>query len=152
DDLLDGDRACDADPCLVAEEVATALEGGPAPGTRLGLLARSLRAELVPRGAPGERPAEMAAALVRHMTSDHERARGRAVWTASRLSGHHDRTFRLSLDLLLVGAGARLRAADVPELVAALGWCSTERDLADDLGHGLVNVPREVVEGAAAEG
>ncbi len=152
DDLLDGDRPCARDPRTVAEEVAVALGGGPEANGRLGLLARSLRAELSSRGRPGERPVEMAAALVRHMMSDHERARERLVWDAARLAAHHDRTFHLSLDLLLIGAGARLRAEDVPELVAALGWCSTERDLADDLRHGLVNVPREVVDGAAAEG
>ena len=152
DDLLDGDRRADGDPRMIAEAVAAALEGrGRAPG-RLGLLAEHLRIDLAPLGAAGERPLETAAALVRHMAIDHERALRVAVWDAAQLEAHHRTTFRLSLDLLLIGAGARLRAADVPELVAALGWCSTHRDLADDLGHGLVNVPREVLDAAFAEG
>ena len=46
---------------------------------------------------------------------------------------------------MLAAQQAALRAADVPELVEALGWCSTFRDLREDLGAGIVNVPREVL-------
>ena len=46
----------------------------------------------------------------------------------------------------------RNATADVPELIEAFGWCSTVRDLDEDLGHGLVNVPADVVAAAAAEG
>ncbi len=62
------------------------------------------------------------------------------------------RTFHHSLNILLIGARLRTRAAEVPDLVASLAWCSVARDLAEDLARGLVNVPRDVVAQVRAAG
>ncbi|HSF41133.1 MAG TPA: hypothetical protein VLT87_15155, partial [Thermoanaerobaculia bacterium] len=43
------------------------------------------------------------------------------------------------------------RAADAPELVDALSWCSPVRDLAEDWKKGLINVPAEVLEQAQGD-
>ena len=63
----------------------------------------------------------------------------------------HRGTFRASLDLMLLAADSRLRVSDVPDLPDAFGWCSTVRDLEEDLAHGLVNLPRDVVAAASLE-
>ena len=49
---------------------------------------------------------------------------------------------------MLLAGRCDLRARDVPELIDALGWCSTVRDLEEDLAKGLVNIPSEVVDRA----
>jgi phytoene/squalene synthetase len=84
------------------------------------------------------------------MKRDRRRARAGAVWPERELRAHHRATFGLSVDLMLTAHGSTLRAADVPELVEALGWCSTMRDLREDLQAGLVNVPAEVLDAARA--
>lgn len=48
---------------------------------------------------------------------------------------------------MLIVLGSRLRADDAGPLVDALSWCSPHRDLEEDLERGLVNVPREVIDG-----
>jgi hypothetical protein len=56
------------------------------------------------------------------------------------------------VNLLLIAAGLRTRAALVPSLVEVMGWCSVARDLDDDLRKGLINGPAEVVAGVRAQG
>ena len=85
------------------------------------------------------------------MCVDRERVLSTRVSSATELAELHRATFRGSLDLMLIAADSPLRAIDVPELVEALGWCSTVRDLGDDLSHGLINMPREIAAAAQAE-
>ena len=53
---------------------------------------------------------------------------------------------------VLAAAIADLRAQDAPDLIEAFGWCSTIRDLREDIEKGLVNIPATVIETARAEG
>jgi phytoene/squalene synthetase len=82
------------------------------------------------------------------MRRDRCRTVDHALWSGEELREHHGKTFSLSLNLLLAARGSDLRAADAPELVESLGWCSTMRDLREDLDAGLVNIPADVI-GAA---
>ncbi len=94
------------------------------------------------RGGPAALVTAMA--LLERMCVDRERVLATRVSSATELADLHRATFRGSLDLMLIAADSPLRAIDVPELVEALGWCSTVRDLDDDLAHGLINMPREI--------
>ena len=157
DDLLDGDRPCDGEPLDRVAEVVAAIESDDYGGDDLMRLARAFAGDL--RRAGGEAAIDQALALIREMEEDRRRVLAAAVGgpmasalDASVLRRHHRRTFGLSVDLMMIAGGAELRAADVPELIEAFGWCSTMRDLRQDLAAGLVNVPREVLEAASREG
>lgn len=139
DDLLDGHLPCHGEPLEPVDELLAGFESGG--GEPLG---RALYARLSPEDR------ERVGALVREMRLDRLRVRDGEIWEEERLREHGRRTFRLSLDLMLSTGGCELRAADVPELVDLLAWCSTFRDLEDDLRLGLVNVPREYWEGGGA--
>lgn len=84
-------------------------------------------------------------ALLQVMQSDYERASQREIWTAEKIQQQHHKTFSLSLNLLLSALGSSVKADDVPELVTLLGWCSTMRDLREDLQAGIINIPAEVL-------
>jgi hypothetical protein len=127
------------------------------PDAYVGLLIREMTGE-APRGqAPeeilaafvwdrmdaGQRAALLA--LFALLREDRRRMDARLAWNAAALAEHHRQTFVHSLDLSFALDGSTLRAADVPELVAGLAWCSPVRDLKEDLERGLINIPSEVL-------
>lgn len=147
DDLLDGDRACSGDPRVRVDAIADRLRRPAAapPASFDDLLADALREDLaavVDRRGPGA-PLDRALELIEVMKRDHERMRARRVLGREEVRAQLERTFGLSLDLMLVAAGSDVRARDVPALVRALGWCSVVRDLEEDLARGLINVPAD---------
>ena len=149
DDILDGDRASVREPLEVADELIVALESDAFAADDLGRLGAAFRVDLLQRGGPAA--LATAVALLERMCLDRERVLSTRVSSATELAELHRATFRGSLDLMLIAADSPLRAIDVPELVEALGWCSTVRDLGDDLSHGLINMPREVAAAAQVE-
>ncbi len=150
DDLLDGDRPCEREPLEAVDELIAAIESGRFGETDRMRLAEAFAADL--RGGGGEPALAIAVELLRTMQRDRRRVLERTLLDRRALLEHHRATFTRSLDLMLLAAGSDLRSADAPELADALGWCSTMRDLREDLEAGLVNVPREVIEAARAEG
>jgi membrane-associated phospholipid phosphatase len=146
DDLLDGDRPSQREPLVVVDELQASLRSGQFADDDLSRLGRVFRAEILHRGGDGA--LAQALALIAVMQRDRERVLRQELLDADALRAIHRQTFVNSLDLMLLAADAELRAADVPELVDALGWCSTVRDLEEDLARGLINIPSEVVEAA----
>jgi membrane-associated phospholipid phosphatase len=138
DDLLDGDRPSDREPLEIAGELVEEMQRDRFSSSSLSLLTAALFAEL---GDEGRREF---IALVRTMMRDRERVLGRETWTEEELDAHHQETFRLSVDLMLITARCATRAAAAPSLIAVFAWCSVFRDLADDLTKGLINIPRGV--------
>lgn len=118
----------------------------------LALLAEALAEDLRALQTEADDPLAEAIALIQHMCVDRERVEQGLIFDKGQLRRHHRKTFEHSLNLLLIATGARTPANDVPELIEAFGWCSTVRDLNEDLGHGLVNVAADVMAAAAAEG
>ena len=82
--------------------------------------------------------------LLHTMHLDRLRAERAQLWTEAEIAAQHRRTFTRSLDLLLAALGSSVHGRDLPELVDALGWCSTMRDLPEDLRAGIVNIPSEL--------
>jgi membrane-associated phospholipid phosphatase len=150
DDLLDGDRPCDGEPLDVVDGLVAEIHArcwSEAPLSRLG---RAFTGDLLAAG--GESALKEALALVDTMRADRRRVLDVAIWTEEQLQEHHYATFSRSFDLLFLALGSKVRCDDVPELVRVCGWCSTMRDLADDLDQGLINVPDEVMREAAGGG
>ncbi|HEX3528650.1 MAG TPA: phosphatidic acid phosphatase [Thermoanaerobaculia bacterium] len=150
DDVLDGDRKVPA----IGDQTQ--------PDAYVDLLIREMTGE-EPRGqAPEEilaafvwdrMDAEQRTALLALfalLREDRRRMDARVAWSAAALAEHHRQTFSLSLDLALALDGSALRAADMPELVAGLAWCSPVRDLKEDLERGLINLPSELLERSTA--
>lgn len=136
DDVLDGDREVLSDPEAYARGVLRVLSGGEPDDSPAQILAAFVR-DRVPR--------EELAELFEELIVDRRRMSEQRAMGAAELAEHHRKTFALSLDLTLILTGAELRAADAPELVDALSWCSPVRDLAEDWEKGLINVPAEVL-------
>lgn len=148
DDVLDGDRAVEGEPLDWVDALLVELESGR--GQDTGTAATLGRVLLESLEAPEARAHVFA--LMRTMRRDRERVRERRWLSAEALLAQHRDTFRLSVDLMLYVAGADVRASDAPALIDAFGWCSTLRDLREDLAAGLYNVPVEVAEEVRAEG
>lgn len=143
DDVLDGDRRIEDDPLVLTGRLIAEMRSGRFGDAPLSRLARAFHDDLLARGGPAA--VDSAIQLIRNMQDDFRRASSGELWTEDRLERHHRETFGLSVDLMLCANGNSIRSADVPELLDAFGWCSTVRDLDDDLRRGLVNLPLEVL-------
>lgn len=86
--------------------------------------------------------------VVEVMNGDLDRREQCALWNHEDIDNQLRRTFTASLDLMLLASRSRVRAAQLPALVDALGWCSVVRDLKEDLHRGLCNIPAEIAEAA----
>ncbi len=143
DDLLDGDRPCTGEPLDVVHALRAQIETREFSGDPLSRLVAAFVADLEAVG--GQAAVGDAVRLIEVMERDRRRQLAGELMDGDTLRAHHRETFTLSLDLMLLAGRCDLRANDVPELVDALGWCSTVRDLDEDLAKGLVNIPSEVV-------
>lgn len=153
DDLLDGDRPSEQEPLEVVDQLVRELESrrfGSDPLSRLGS-AFVDDLQRIEKGRPAMGLSE-AIELIRHMQTDRRRVLEGRLMTEQELREHHRGTFSRSVNLMLLAAGSPLRASDCPALIDAFGWCSTMRDLEEDLARGLVNIPREVVDCARNQG
>lgn len=150
DDLLDGDRPCTVEPLELVDELVESIEHRRFRQDDLGRLAEAFTHDLLEAG--GEAALRDAIKLIRIMQRDRRRVLSASLLGAEALRDHHRETFHYSVDLMLVAGQSEVRARDVPELIEAFGWCSTVRDLEEDLEHGLVNVPADVVQAARGEG
>ena len=152
DDLLDGDCPCEREPLEVVDEVIRQFEQEEFDDSELGNLARSVAQELKRLRTSTDDPLTELITLFRVMRFDRQRVRDGLVLAQDRLARQHWETFYHSVNLLLVVARADLRADDAVDLIKAFGWCSTMRDLREDIDRGLINLPRDVVEHARAQG
>jgi len=128
DDLLDGDRKSKREPLEVVDE----------------FLSRNFSSTVLFEELRRLDAENAFIALVHEMRRDRERVLDSARWTSEEIDEHLRRTFHLSVELMLIVTGSRARAEDVPALIDALAWCSTFRDLDEDLRKGLINIPMEV--------
>jgi hypothetical protein len=132
DDLLDGDRPSEREPLEIVDELETSTDS-------LSRLTHAFFEEM-----PSAR--EDFLALVRTMRRDRLRVLRHERWFAAELDAHHRATFTLSVNLLLMTTRCTARADQVPALIDALAWCSTFRDLDEDLRKGLNNIPAEATD------
>lgn len=148
DDLLDGQEPCEVEPEEVASLHQRALRGEVTfPESPLGRLGEAFHGELSKRG----HGVDLAVALIEEMKLDRVRVRDKRLLDEGELDRHLERTFELSLDLMLLAADSTLRSSQAPHLLKVLGWCSVIRDYSEDQSLGLINVPREAWESGRTE-
>jgi|GEM_PF-186596 len=152
DDVLDGDFKIPGEPGDYVDAVIGQLDTGNFASTDLGNLTHCVAVELKNLRSERDEPLGELIELLRVMRFDRERVRRRLLLTREELAEHHRQTFHHSVNLMLIAARAELRAVDAQDLVRAFGWCSTLRDLPEDIEKGLFNIPKDVVERAMAEG
>jgi fatty acid desaturase/membrane-associated phospholipid phosphatase/phytoene/squalene synthetase len=150
DDLMDGDRKSIRDPLVVVDELMHAIRADTFGDNDLMRLAKAFVSDLRRVGAAAS--IEDVLALMAVMRQDRCRATEHTLWEAEVLRTHHHKTFSLSLNLLLAARGSALRAIDAPGLIEAFGWCSTMRDLREDINAGLINIPAGVLRMAQIDG
>jgi fatty acid desaturase/membrane-associated phospholipid phosphatase/phytoene/squalene synthetase len=146
DDVMDGDRASSQDPLALIDDLMHAISDDHFGDGDLMRLGKAFVSDL--RRAGNAAAVDDVLKLMTVMRRDRCRLAEHALWNGEELREHHRKTFTLSLNLLLAARGSDLRAADAPELVEAFGWCSTMRDLREDIAAGLFNVPVDVVRAA----
>lgn len=156
DDIMDGDRVIRGGPDTdtVAAQAIDEWESGQFRGdTTLSRLGAALTAALATLPLlPADNPRHDVLMLLQAMHRDARRVSARTLLTHAELKSHLHTTFHHSVNLLLIASRMQTRAAHVPDLVAALGWCSVVRDWREDLRKGLINVPAEVVQSVEATG
>lgn len=150
DDILDGDRECDVEPIDFVNKFVTAIKENKFEESEIMQLARVFREDLYSKG--GEEALHDALTLILVMQQDRKRVLSGKIINRDQLQNHHRKTFTLSVNLMLLAGDAKLRADQVPELIDAFAWCSTVRDLKEDLTAGLVNIPEDVINSAINQG
>ena len=145
DDYLDGDRRCEIEPYVYIQNLLLRArkdqflsDGIHLVGSELWRIWGSL--------PNGEEAKHITLALIEVMMSDRLRVQNHEIWTSNELSSHHRKTFQHSLDLTFIAIESPLRTNQLPEILDVFGWCSSQRDLDEDLHKGLCNIPLEVTE------
>jgi fatty acid desaturase len=145
DDLLDGDRPSEEEPLELVARARAALKSDTSDGSDV----QDLNLAYF-RSIEGMRfEAEARAAfftVIEAMERDRRRVLARVAFPEKELLAHHRLTMGPSVDSMVLCQGSPLRSErDLPELLDLFGWCSTLRDLDEDLARGLVNLPAEVI-------
>jgi membrane-associated phospholipid phosphatase len=150
DDILDGDRECDEEPIDYVNKLVTTIMENEFEDSEVMQLAHAFRRDLYDKG--GEEALNDALTLIHVMQQDRKRVLLGKILSREQLKKHHQKTFTLSVNLMLLAGDAKLRVAQVPELIDAFAWCTTVRDLKEDLAAGLVNIPEDVINNAREQG
>jgi len=152
DDLLDGDCPTDREPMEIVDRLILQFEEHDFDESDIGKLAHCVAEELKALRTDRDDPLSELLTLLRVMRFDRQRVRDQLLLSRDELDEQHWQTFYHSVNIMLVIGRAELRAEDAVDLVRAFGWCSTMRDLREDVERGLVNIPQEVVHEARAQG
>lgn len=145
DDYLDGDRACPQEPLEYLNTLKQAMATSYFDQSDLQQMTRMFleRTHKIP--AMGEEARKAFAELIEIMMADRRRVLTKTIYSTRELQYHHQTTFRFSLDIVLMALESPLRSESLPEILDIFGWCSTVRDLEEDLQKSLVNIPAHVV-------
>lgn len=145
DDIVDGDRSIDQSPVLYVDALQSQLKKGEFGNRAIDRLAQAFYIELEKRITNSENPVEMAIRVIENMKRDYPRRLKRTWYGESELKSHMRETFELSMDLMLIAMGSKIRSRDIPGLIEGLAWCSMRRDLKNDLAMGIINIPSEIL-------
>lgn len=144
DDYLDGDRACPVEPLVYLEHLKKGIASKTFDQSDLQQMTKFflIRTEKIPQmGAEARKAFDE---LIEIMMADRKRVLSKTNYTSRELQYHHHTTFRYSLDIVLMALESPLRSESMPEILDIFGWCSTVRDLEEDLDKSLINIPSEI--------
>jgi hypothetical protein len=152
DDILDGDRLGLSDPLSYVNQLVDQIKAGRYDRHQpIALLAQSLLADAAQFEMPDDDFQGDLLQLIDLLQTDFQRRISQQPLSATDLAEHHRWTFYYSLNLTLMVANADFRADRLPHLIDLFCWCSPVRDLAEDLGKGLINIPLEVINAAETQ-
>lgn len=144
DDLLDGDRPCVIEPYEYLQKLQKSIQSDIFDQSELQQMTRFTLMRIKnhsPFASEGQKDFNI---LIDVMMNDRKRVLEQKIFSAAELKLHHHTTFRYSLDIVLIALESKLRTNDLPEILDIFAWCSTVRDLEEDLDKQLVNIPLEV--------
>lgn len=144
DDFLDSDRPCPVEPLIYLETLKTAISENKFDQSELHLMTKFFlqRTTQIPTlGAEGRKAFDE---LIEIMMADRKRVMTKTIYSTRELQYHHQTTFRYSMDIVLMALESPLRSESMPEILEIFGWCSTVRDLEEDLDKSLINIPAEI--------
>lgn len=145
DDYLDEDRNCEMEPLQYLENLKIAMKTEQFDRSDLQVMTCHTLARLKDLNTIPKIEALTAFnELIDVMMNDRRRVMARRIFTQEELTLHHNTTFKYSLDIVLMAMESKLRTNDLPEILEIFAWCSTVRDLKEDLDKNLVNIPLEV--------
>lgn len=144
DDYLDGDRACPVEPILYLEDLKKAIAQKVFDQSDLQQMTKYFLKRTEKISTMGTEARKAFNELIDIMMADRKRVLARNIYNARELQYHHHTTFRYSLDVVLMALESPLRSESMPEILDIFGWCSTVRDLEEDLDKSLVNIPIEI--------
>ncbi len=147
DDLLDGDLKSPVEPLLLSEAILAKTHTQRwDPHARLDRLFRAFLSQVDALASAAE-IRTLVKDVIEAMQEDRRRVLERLTLSEAQWREQHRRTFAPSLDIVLALLGSNIRTRHWPELLDLFGWASTVRDLREDIEKGLVNIPREVLQG-----
>jgi hypothetical protein len=144
DDLLDGDRSCEMEPLLYVQQLKEAINRSSYDNSDLHVMTKALLARINKVFIDEEEAYRAFLELIDIMMEDRKRVIGEKIFTYKELRHQHHTTFSYSLDITFMAIESSLRTRDLPEILDIFGWCSTVRDLEEDLDKNLINIPYEV--------
>ncbi len=146
DDYLDGDRKCpgDVEPLVYLEKLKQSIGEKPFDHSELQQMTKFFLRRTEKIRAMGSESRKAFAELIEIMMADRRRVLDKTIYSSREMQFHHHTTFRYSLDIVLMALESPLRTDSMPEILDIFGWCSTVRDLEEDLDKSLVNIPSEV--------
>lgn len=137
DDMLDGDWQIQSDPI----EVTRLCIRNPSAVQDDGL--KRICVYLIP-WIEANGLLDSLSSLFETLILDCKRRSTREQWPGKELKNHHFRTFELSAKIALGLCELDLKPEDAPSVIESLAWVSPMRDLREDLGKGINNIPSEV--------
>lgn len=143
DDLLDGDRKCKIEPLQYIELLKIAIKKNQFDSSNLHTMTKILLLQIKTFRYSTEALYAFEQ-LIDIMISDRKRVLSKTILTKKELELQHNTTFKYSMDIVLIAIESPLRSSDMPEILEIFGWCSTVRDLEDDLSKDLINIPLEI--------
>lgn len=144
DDYLDGDRTCPYEPLDYINNLKTAMKARSFDHSDLQQMARFFIGRTYQISTMGEDSRKSFEDLVEIMMADRRRVLEKKIYTKRELDFHHHTTFKNSLDIVLMALESPLRSYAMPEILKIFAWCSTVRDLKEDLDKSLINIPSDI--------
>lgn len=146
DDIADGDKELPQGYATFSElqdALNTAMDTNKYPPSGVGVLLRGTVRDM--REYHNVDVREDLSAFLDAMAYEQQRRLNKTISTREELYQLYQNSFGIPQNIAFIGAGSRVRSYDIPELAELQGRIYAVRDLSDELKHGIIFVPQEVL-------
>lgn len=144
DDILDEDRKCEIEPLDYLDNLKIAIKNNQYNSSDLEQMTKFFIQRTEQFGPMKDEAINAFFELIDIMMADRRRVLAKKIYSKEELQHHHHTTFKYSLDIVLIALESPLRSSSMPEILDIFAWCSTVRDLKEDLDKSLINIPLEI--------